>query len=210
MRTADQSPDVFDQAVDARDDAAEDESSGVSEPSDTVVEPQSGAGEPPVGERRTSRRVRRAVAVGLLLVLAGTSAYAGWIWYRQHQISLASATALQTARDYAVVLTTLDAAHIDDNYRSTLDGATGEFKAAYSQGAQQLRQILIDNKAAGTGVVVDAAVKSATRDRAEVLLFVDQSITNAMSTAPRIDRNRIGMTLELIDGRWLASKVEIL
>jgi Mce-associated membrane protein len=57
---------------------------------------------------------------------------------------------------------------------------------------------------------VSAAVKSATKTKVEVLLFVDQSITNAAISSPRIDRNRIDMTMDLIDGRWLASKVEIL
>ena len=63
---------------------------------------------------------------------------------------------------------------------------------------------------AGTGIVVDAAVKSATPTRVEVLLFVDQSITNAANPSPRIDRNRIDMTMDLVGGRWLASNVEIL
>jgi Mce-associated membrane protein len=43
----------------------------------------------------------------------------------------------------------------------------------------------------------------------EVLLFVDQSITNAVNPEPRIDRNRVEMTMELVDNRWLASKLEI-
>ena len=59
-------------------------------------------------------------------------------------------------------------------------------------------------------IVVDAAVKSATPTRVEVLLFVDQSITNAANPSPRIDRNRIDMTMDLVGGRWLASNVEIL
>jgi Mce-associated membrane protein len=152
-----------------------------------------------------------AVACGLLFsVLVGALGFLGWHQYEQYQVATASAAALQAAKDYAVVLTTLDAKNIDDNYRKSLDGATGEFKDAYSQGANQLRQVLIDNKASGTGIVVAAAVKSATPDQVEVLLFVDQSITNAANPSPRIDRNRIDMTMQKSDGRWLASKVEIL
>lgn len=143
------------------------------------------------------------------LLVAGLG-FLGWRQYEQYQVNAASEAALQAAKDYAVVLTTLDAKNIDDNYRKSLDGATGEFKDAYSQGATQLRQVLIDNKASGTGIVVAAAVKSATPDKVEVLMFVDQSITNAANPSPRIDRNRIDMTMEKVGDRWLASRVEIL
>lgn len=164
----------------------------------------------PPSRRLTRPRLTTLVSVALILTSLGAAGFFGWRSYQQHVITNASATALQAARDYAVVLTTLDANNIDDNYRQTLVGATGEFKDAYSQGSAQLRQILIDNKASGTGVVIDAAVKSATPDTVEILLFVDQSITNTANPSPRIDRNRIEMTMVLIDKRWLASRVEIL
>ncbi|TQK32055.1 hypothetical protein [Arthrobacter sp. SLBN-53] len=165
-------------------------------------------GTPPPHTRRLSRR--RAAVVLVTLGALGSSIYLGYNLFENHRVNAAADAALHAARDYALTLTTLDSAHLDDNYTRTLDGATGEFKDAYSQGATQLRQILIDNKATGTGIVVDAAVKSATVDRVEVLLFVDQSITNLANPSPRIDRNRIAMTMQRNDGRWLASKVDIL
>ncbi|MFN6548725.1 hypothetical protein ACK4CT_36910 [Mycolicibacterium nivoides] len=67
----------------------------------------------------------------------------------------------------------------------------------------------IDNKAVSHGVVVDSAVKSVTPDKVEVLLFIDQSISNAVNPEPRIDRSRVTIALERIDNRWLASKVDI-
>ena len=160
----------------------------------------------------SKRRVGLAAAVCALLftILVAALGFLGWRQYEQYRVNTASDAALQAAKDYAVVLTTLDAKNIDENYRKSLDGSTGEFKDAYSQGATQLRQVLIDNKASGTGIVVAAAVKSATPDKVEVLLFVDQSITNANNPSPRIDRNRIDMTMEKVGDRWLASRVEIL
>ena len=157
------------------------------------------------------RRVGLAAVVCALLfaVLIGALGFLGWRQYQQYRVDTATTAALRAAQDYAVVLTTLDAKNIDDNYRKSLDGATGEFKDAYSQGSSQLRQVLIDNKAAGTGVVIASAVKSATADKVEVLLFADQSITNAQNPSPRIDRNRIDMTMEKVGDRWLASRVEI-
>ncbi|WP_199178189.1 Mce protein [Mycobacterium hubeiense] len=158
-------------------------------------------------------RRRRRIVAGLLCVVfvaaLGLSAFLGWRVKQLEATAAAGEAALEAARNYAVTLTTLDAKDIDKHYQQALDGATGVFKDEYSQGSAQLRQLLIDNKATGKGIVIDAAVKSATENKVEVLLFVDQSITNAILPSPRIDRNRVRMTMELIDNRWLASQVEI-
>ncbi|BBY55276.1 Mce protein [Mycobacterium koreense] len=157
------------------------------------------------------RRRLLVVAVSVVLLAAlGSSAYLGWRFKQLHDIADASQEAVAAATEYAEVLTTLDSTDIDQHYTAALDGATGRFKDEYSQGAAQLRQVLIDNGAAGRGTVIDAAVKSATTTTVKVLLFVDQSITNVVNPSPRIDHNRVEMTMELIDGRWLASSVEIL
>ena len=58
-------------------------------------------------------------------------------------------------------------------------------------------------------VVVDSAVQSASKDKVVVLLFVDQSVSNTTVPDPRIDRSRIKMTMEKVDGQWRASKVEL-
>ena len=211
-RTA--SADVFEQVQDTETEAAE--------ATDLSVEPDAEAAEVTEADAAAEatesaaatpkRRVGLAALVCALLftVLVAALGFLGWRQYEQYRLTEASEAGLQAAKDYAVVLTTLDAKNIDENYRKSLDGATGEFKDAYGQGANQLRQVLIDNKASGTGIVVAAAVKSATPDKVEVLLFVDQSITNANNPSPRIDRNRIDMTMERNGDRWLASKVEIL
>ncbi|QLL10429.1 hypothetical protein H0P51_22595 [Mycobacterium vicinigordonae] len=145
-----------------------------------------------------------------MLATLSLSAFLGWQLKQRHDITAAAQAALGAARNYVITLTTLDAKTIDQDYKHALDGATGQFKDEYSQGATQLRQILIDSNASGKGTVIDAAVKSATEAKVEVLLFVDQSITNAVNPTPRIDRNRVQMTMELVDNRWLASKVDII
>lgn len=156
------------------------------------------------------RRRLTAAIVSLILVAAlGVSTFLGWRVKQFQDTTAAGQAALEAARNYAVTLTTLDAKDIDKHYRQAFDGATGAFKDEYTQGSAQLRQILIDNKATGKGIVIDSAVKSATKTKVEVLLFVDQSITNAVLTSPRIDRSRVQMTMELVDNHWLASRVEI-
>ncbi|MDT5298545.1 MAG: Mce-associated rane protein [Mycobacterium sp.] len=161
---------------------------------------------------RSRRLLRRSivVAVSSLFVAAlGLSGFLGWQLKQEHDTAAAGRAALAVAQSYAVTLTSVDTKDIDHNFAQVLDGATGEFKDMYSQSATQLRQVLIDNKAVSHGTVVDAAIKSTTKTKVEVLLFVDQSISNVVNPEPRIDRNRVEMTMELIDNRWLASKLDI-
>ena len=143
---------------------------------------------------------------GGLLVASGIL---GWQVWQQHQVKEASIEAQRAAVSYAQVLTSIDSNKVDENFKDVLDGATGEFKDMYSQSSVELRQLLIENKATAHGVVVDSAVHEASKNKAIVLLFVDQSVTNTKLPDPRIDRSRMKMTLEKVDGRWRASKVEL-
>ncbi|MUM19442.1 hypothetical protein FZI91_06800 [Mycobacterium sp. CBMA271] len=139
----------------------------------------------------------------------GVAAFLGWQLKRQHEVLDTRQAALEVANDYAVVLTSIDSAKVDDNYAKVLDGATGEFRDKYSQSAAQLRKLLVDNKAVSRSIVVDSAIKSATPNRVEVMLFVDRSISNVANPTPRIDRCRLVITMEHVANRWLASKVDI-
>lgn len=142
----------------------------------------------------------------MLLALTG---YLGWQDWQHKQLTEASESAQRAAVSYAQVLTSIDSDNVDENFKEVLDGATGEFKDMYSQSSVELRQLLIENKATAHGIVVESAVQSASKDKAVVLLFVDQSVSNTKLPDPRIDRSRMKMTLEKVDGQWRASKVEL-
>jgi Mce-associated membrane protein len=148
-------------------------------------------------------------AAGACAVLLAATGALGWQVWQQHQIKQAAQEAQRAAVSYAQVLTSIDSNKVDENFKDVLDGATGDFKDMYSQSSVELRQLLIENKATAHGVVVDSAVQEASKDKAVVLLFVDQSVTNTKLPDPRIDRSRMKMTLEKADGRWRASKVEL-
>lgn len=176
---------------------------------ETVVDDESGGD----GDRATSwwqgqSRVRWIAAVVLVAVLA-VAGVEGWQLFQHHQKDVAAAQALDAAEKFTLTLTTIDPNAIDANITDVLDGSTGEFNDLYQQSSEQLRQVLIDNKAAAQGVVIDSAVKSATKNRVEVVLFIDQVVSNAASPEPQLDRSRVIMTMEKVDGRWLASKVDL-
>lgn len=158
------------------------------------------------GRRRWALVGSVAVVVAASLVLSG---FLGWQLWQTKQVTQAGQQAQDAAVNYAQVLTSIDSNKVDENFNQVLAGATGEFKDMYSQSSMQLRQLLIDNKATAHGVVVQSAVQSASKDKVVVLLFVDQSVANSTVPDPRIDRSRIKMTMEKVDGQWRASKVEL-
>jgi Mce-associated membrane protein len=154
--------------------------------------------------------LRRSALPLLLAAALLVSGFLGWKQWQAHQLNEAGEQARQAAIAYAGVLTSIDSNNVDQNLRQVLDGATGEFKDMYTQSSVQLRQLLIDNKATAHGVVVDSAIASESMGKVVVLLFIDQTVTNAQVPDPRIDRSRIKITMEKIDGRWKASKVQLL
>lgn len=151
------------------------------------------------------------LGVGAIVMIAAIvlAAVFGTKLHHRIEVDDAARAATDTARAYSVTLTSIDSGSIDQNFRQVLDGATGEFKNTYSQSSAQLKALLVQNKAKSSGTVVNWAVKSATTDRVVVLLFVDQTVTNTQSPDPRVDRSRITMTMQKVDGRWLASSVEL-
>ena len=164
------------------------------------------------GESKQRRWPRRTLvgAVALIFVASlAASGILGWMLWQQRQVTRAGQQAQQAAVKYAEILTSIDSNKVDENFNQVLDGATGEFKDMYSQSSMQLRQLLIDNKAAAHGVVVESAIQSASKSKVVVLLFVDQSVSNTSVPDPRIDRSRIKMTMEYVDGLWRTSKVEL-
>lgn len=161
-------------------------------------------------KRPWRRYLRRSVLPVLLVAALAVSGFLGWRQWQDHQLKVAGEQAQQAAIAYAQVLTSIDSNKVDENFKQVLDGATGEFKDMYTQSSVKLRQLLIDNKATAHGVVVDSAIQSESTDKVVVLLFIDQTVTNSAAPDPRIDRSRIKMTMEKVDGRWRAGKVQLL
>lgn len=178
----------------------------------TAGEPESTAVEEPVALKDTTANRARWVLPGvaaIYLVVFGLVTGLGWQLWQQHRVAAAGAAGQRAAVDYAQVLTSIDSDKVDDDFSAVLNGATGDFKDTYTKASVQLRQLLIDNKASAHSTVVESAVQTASTDTVVVLVMVNQTITNTSRPDPRVDRSRMKMTLQKVDGRWLASKVEL-
>lgn len=174
---------------------------------DDVVSESDGA--PGNSWRRRLPRPLTAVLIVLLVVAVVFAVVFGWKLENRNDRSDAGRAALTAAQNYAVALTSIDSSHLDPDFATVLNGATGEFKDMYSKSADQLKPMLLQAKSVSKGHVVAASVQSASESEAVIMLFVDAEITNVTNPQPRIDRNRILMTMQKVDNHWLASKVEL-
>jgi Mce-associated membrane protein len=113
------------------------------------------------------------------------------------------------AETYAVNLTSYDFSKLDEDFARVLDTATGQFKSEYEVAKESLRKAIVQFQGKATGTVLARAVLSLDGDQAEVMLFVDQTVTNANTAQPRIDRLRMRMGLEKQSGRWLINKLDL-
>ncbi|WP_102144402.1 Mce protein [Mycobacterium hubeiense] len=177
---------------------------------DSVETVETRAEESAAPERRNwiGSAIRWAAAAGFVVVLA-TAGYEGWLLYQQHQKDVAARDALNVAERYAVTLTSADPNTIDEKVTGIINGATGDFKDKYANASSQLRKLFLDNKVTTQGSVVESAVKSATANNVEVMLFVKQTVTNSTNPEPAVDLTAVTITMEKVDGQWLASKVDL-
>lgn len=169
--------------------------------------------EAPATTARRKPRPRPVVAA-LSGVLVLTMAAAGWLGLQvrsDNDREDARRAVVAAANGYAVDLTTYNFSRLEADFQKVLDNSTGTFRSEYTAASASLRELIAKFKATATGKVLDSAVVlSSDEDRAIVLLFVDQTVSNSNSREPRVDRSRMKMGLEKRDGRWLISALDLL
>lgn len=157
-----------------------------------------------------ARPGRLTVLLGLLALLGLVgSALLGLRW---HDLNVAAATRSEVvaeARELALTVTAYDYREIDDYFAGLQEASTGEFATNFQSATPELRDVVVSTESVVTATVTQAGLTSLTDDRAVVLLFVDQEVSNKALAEPRVDRNRMVLTLELEGDRWRISALEI-
>jgi Mce-associated membrane protein len=149
------------------------------------------------GRSQSGSGLRLALVIGLVFVAAAASLVA-WLGWRSHQSHAAAeqhARYLQSARQAALNLTTIDWRHTDRDIGRILDGATGTFYDDFSKRAQPFIDAVTHAKSTTVGTVTEAALESQAADGAQVLvaLTVHTSNAGAAEQSPRSWRMRIDL-----------------
>lgn len=162
--------------------------------------------------RRSLWALRRppilATTLVVLLLAAGLGYTGTQLWQRNAQDS-ARESAIASAREYALALTTYDHRDLEGNFRTVTDNSAPSFARQYKQVSDGLTQLIQQYQATSRGNVLNQGVVQAGKDRAVLVLFVDQSITNTNNPQPRVDRTRMQMTLTRPADRWLIEDVRL-
>jgi Mce-associated membrane protein len=165
---------------------------------------------PLVEQDRSGRSGTRLLAGLLALTLSALTAF-GLVAYRvrsDQRVETARDQAMAAAHDHAQAILSYDYRHLDADFAAARATLTGGFARDYKvttttlvrPGAEQYH-VVVKAEVAAQSVV------SATADQVVVLLFVNQTTTSTRLDGPKVDLNRVRLTLVNSGGRWLVNKV---
>ncbi|WP_267241646.1 hypothetical protein [Streptomyces sp. PR69] len=195
---------------------ADEPGSGAKPAVSTGTEPRSPAARP-----RGRRSAVLSGALALLVVLAlAAGAVLAWQYRQAERTAQARASALAAAREAAPVILSYDHRHLDRDFAAARRHLTGDFLDQYGK---TTKTVVTPTATKYRGTVKAtvatppngddapaASVVSATPDKAVVLLFVNQVTTSTRLSTPRLDLNRVRMTLVSTPDGWKVSAVDAL
>jgi len=165
--------------------------------------------------RRVLDALRAEPGITLLAILAvAAAALAVTLWSTQyrtdsHLDDTATRAAVDAATTGTVALLSYAPDTIDADFASAKTHLTGDFLSYYSQFTQQIVAPAAKEKAVATdAAVVRAAVAELARDRAVVLVFINQTTTSAEAPDPAMTASSVRVTLTKVEDSWRISQFE--
>jgi Mce-associated membrane protein len=154
--------------------------------------------------------IARAVAVAIAVATAVGLVVALVALGNSDAVSGARTSALASARTYAVELAGYNYQHLNQDFGTVLAHSTPSFRRSFTQTSSALKSTLARFHATAQAKVVSAGLVSGSTSRADVLVFLDQTITNTAQRKPSTDRSQVEITLVNSGGRWLIDQVRLL
>ncbi|MFF4874993.1 hypothetical protein [Micromonospora sp. NPDC000668] len=158
---------------------------------------------------RRPARIRLVPALAVAIVLAAAVAGLGW-WgdHRAGQRDAAVRQALATAPAAAKAIFSYDYRTFDDSVANGRTFATGPFGKEYEQTTAALKQTAATQQAVVAAEVSATGVVTATAQRVELLVYLNQYRRNVNTAGEKVDQNRVVLTLVPVDGEWKVAKAE--
>ncbi|MFD7610743.1 hypothetical protein [Streptomyces sp. NPDC059828] len=191
---------------------------------ETAQEPEQDSAEPDAeGTAGASGTGWRRLVMALLAVLSAASLVGAVVLAQDYsdgrRAEQARQQALAAARTAAPVVLSYDYRHLDRDFAAARGHLTGSFhdeyrrttKAVVAPTAKKYQGVVkatVASPPQGGGSA--ASVVSASPDKAIVLLFVNQVTRSSQVEGPRVDLNRVRMTLTLTSDGWKVAAVDAL
>jgi len=148
-------------------------------------------------------------AVAILLVGAIAVAVFFYLQYSDEKNKNdAGVQASQALCAFSPTLVKIDWQNIDVYFKDVLDGSTGEFHKEFEGAAAQLKDTLVQGQVKSEQKDAQCGIQSASKDHAEILLTLGQSVTTITMKDPQVRQLAMVASMEKVDGRWLVAKLD--
>jgi Mce-associated membrane protein len=162
-------------------------------------------------DRRRSVLGSARLAWGVAVLALALAVFAGTQWADLYAAERTRAEVRQEATGLVLNLTTFEGENIEEWVADAQSRATGEYAEQLSTlFDQSLRDALREQEVVSRGEVDQLFVQDIAGDRADVFALVTQTIVNATTSDPVQDELRMDITMQRVDGQWLASDVAVL
>ncbi|SCK27907.1 hypothetical protein [Streptomyces sp. WMMB 322] len=171
------------------------------------------------GRARRGRGTRVALLAALVVVGLVSAAVLGLLQHSGEGAREARTQALAAARKAAPDILSYRYRHLDRDFAKARTHLTGGFRKEYAKTTEKVvgptakkykGEVTATVAEPGSGGTPAASVVSASPDRVVVLLFMNQVTKNTQAKSPRVDLNRVRLTMVPTAGTWKVSAVDAL
>jgi Mce-associated membrane protein len=148
---------------------------------------------------------RARALIAAIVVLAAVAGYFAFDSWRTQRYDNAAREALAAAPNAATALFSYDYRSFDASVTNGRGYATGTFATEYAHTTAALKDSVVKEQAVVTAKVSATGLLSASADKVEVLLYLDQHRRNVTIRGEKVDRNRIVLTFVRVSGAWKVS-----
>ena len=188
--------------------------SRLGQPSAAAALPRPAAAPRPAPAAATGARRADVVSLVALLLAVSLTLTAGLLVLRaraEAAVERARHQGQASAESAAVDLLSYDYRHLDRDFARARRSLTGRFADDYAATTEKVvRPTAEQVHAVVRAEVAASSVVRASVDQVVVLLFIDQTTTSTRLQEPKVDLDRVRITLQPRAGRWLVSGVSAL
>ncbi|WP_142271020.1 Mce protein [Mycobacterium sp. AT1] len=178
------------------------------EPADELTEVDEAASSARSRWRPAPPRLALVIGLTMVVALAALIGFLGFQAYRAQQSADLRELYLQTGRQGAINLTTIDWHHADADVQRILGMATGTFYDDFAQRSQPFVDVVKKVQSVSTGTVTVSGLESATDTDAQVLVAVNVLTTTNEAPDQSSRSWRMRLSIQKVGNDAKVSNVE--
>jgi Mce-associated membrane protein len=151
-----------------------------------------------------------AILGALVVVLAATVLWEMIETLGNNAATSAGQNAQNVARTAAQTILSYDYRSLNSDMTKAEGLTTGNFRQQYEADAPRLLALAKQAKGVVQANVWQAGIVSESSGQVTVLLFVDQTTTQASNQTPQLSQNRVKMVMQKVGGNWRVAQLQAL